>query len=271
MSSLFAQDPRDFLFGVCKAPESPSDDFYRFVSPVASDDGNDSSTSSTPVGPLLPLSTLSVPKPTHPRLTPSQITYLADLSINYIRFLWPICKKEQDWYNTPSPTAVETRSDFDVPSLPTFIAYCLEQPGITLPQCFMALHYLYKLHHKNKTIIVRPGAEYRLFLSALMTANKVHSDMRLFNAQWSRILDISLAEINTMEIQFLSMLNWDCFMSQSGYAQWLEYLVSIASDFDTEHAWHGPPRPYWSTQPSIECPLRDALWDNSAYIARTTD
>ncbi|CAG8463256.1 8729_t:CDS:2 [Paraglomus occultum] len=66
-----------------------------------------------------------------------------------------------------------------------------------------------------------PGSEFRAFTVALMLANKFLDDNTYTNKTWSEVTNIPVKEINIMEMEFLSSLDFSLFVSLDDYYNWV--------------------------------------------------
>ncbi|CAG8496943.1 10545_t:CDS:2 [Acaulospora colombiana] len=86
-----------------------------------------------------------------------------------------------------------------------------------------------KMKINNPTIKGQNGSEYRTFTVALMLANKFLDDNTYTNKTWSEVTNIPVSEINTMEMEFLSSLNYQLYVSEQQFFDWVRNMVSYVS------------------------------------------
>lgn len=79
----------------------------------------------------------------------------------------------------------------------------------------------------NPTIKGQNGSEYRTFTVALMLANKFLDDNTYTNKTWSEVTNIPVSEINTMEMEFLSSLDYELYVSERQYFEWVRKMDSF--------------------------------------------
>jgi len=79
----------------------------------------------------------------------------------------------------------------------------------------------------NPTIKGQNGSEYRTFTVALMLANKFLDDNTYTNKTWSEVTKIPVSEINTMEMEFLSSLDYELYVSEQQYFEWVRKTNSF--------------------------------------------
>ncbi|CAH1759307.1 10602_t:CDS:2 [Entrophospora sp. SA101] len=88
-----------------------------------------------------------------------------------------------------------------------FKKFCLDvlaTTQISFPAVLLSLLYIHRMKIRNPKIKGQNGSEYRTFTVALMLANKFLDDNTYTNKTWSEVTRIPVAEINTMEIEFLT-------------------------------------------------------------------
>jgi hypothetical protein len=85
----------------------------------------------------------------------------------------------------------------------------------------LALYYILQLKKLSpKPIVGNANSEYRVFSVALMLANKFLDDNTYTNQTWAEVTHLPLKEISTMEIEFLSNLQYRLFVAGSDWAHW---------------------------------------------------
>ncbi|CAO3593427.1 unnamed protein product [Absidia cylindrospora] len=66
----------------------------------------------------------------------------------------------------------------------------------------------------------------RMFLASLMLASKFLQDKNYRNRAWSRISGLALHEINTAELAFLKLINYNLYISKTTFDRWYSLLHS---------------------------------------------
>ncbi|KAH9246134.1 hypothetical protein BASA81_016355 [Batrachochytrium salamandrivorans] len=112
-----------------------------------------------------------------------------------------------------------------VGTLPFSRQFTLSSQGLAaLPHILISLLYVARLRQMVPVHITGEGSEYRVFVSALILAQKFHSDDRYSNKAWSRITKLPLAEINTMEREFLVSIGYRLHVRDTDYSKWEESI-----------------------------------------------
>jgi len=82
------------------------------------------------------------------------------------------------------------------------------------------------------------GSEYRLLVTAVLLANKYLDDNTYTNKTWSEVSNLSLKEINSMEVEFLRAVEHGggLYTSEKTYYNWLKALegLTFMKDKQTE-------------------------------------
>ncbi|KAF4689402.1 mitochondrial peripheral inner membrane protein, partial [Perkinsus olseni] len=70
---------------------------------------------------------------------------------------------------------------------------------------------------RDDTFAVSALNVHRLVLTALTVAAKFHDDIYYSNAFYARVGGVSVAELNTLELTLLKMMDWQCFVPTEEY------------------------------------------------------
>ncbi|KAF9406699.1 hypothetical protein BGZ94_002985 [Podila epigama] len=123
------------------------------------------------------------------------------------------------------PTPIFRKFSLDV------LSATLLSPSVIL----LALKYIQKLmanlQSTNKIVNTGDGAEYRFFTGALILANKFLDDNTFTNKTWADITGMKIKDINHLEMQFLSGIDFRLFTSLAEYSDWLAALAHFTSKF----------------------------------------
>ncbi|KAI8341445.1 cyclin-domain-containing protein [Chlamydoabsidia padenii] len=85
----------------------------------------------------------------------------------------------------------------------------------------LGLYYIHRLRSAYPYIHASVGSEIRLFTTALVLANKYLDDNTFTNKTWSEVSSIPMAELNIMEMEFLSALQYNIHLPYDLYFQWI--------------------------------------------------
>ncbi|ORX86794.1 hypothetical protein K493DRAFT_190542, partial [Basidiobolus meristosporus CBS 931.73] len=120
----------------------------------------------------------------------------------------------------------EAPFEFDVAGnhFATFCSDILSFMNISPSAILVALEYIQRIKIYYPTMVTGPAAEYVVIVVALMLAHKFQDDNTYSNQSWAFVSKLPLAQINSVEVQFLSALNYNLYVSESEYIQWLNYL-----------------------------------------------
>ncbi|ORY00850.1 hypothetical protein K493DRAFT_192045, partial [Basidiobolus meristosporus CBS 931.73] len=95
---------------------------------------------------------------------------------------------------------------------------------ISSASILLSVKYLHKYRVNNPMAKPEPGHEFLLFTVALITAAKFHDDLVYTNQTWSETAGFPLHVLNFVEVEFLTALRYDLFISADEYNQWLSTL-----------------------------------------------
>ncbi len=90
---------------------------------------------------------------------------------------------------------------------------------------YIGLIYIQRIRRSScPTLSLQTTNIQRMLLTAIMVASKVHDDIYYSNKFWGMIGEISPAEMATLELHFLHMLNYECFVQREDYDAFLEAI-----------------------------------------------
>ncbi|KAI8979463.1 cyclin-domain-containing protein [Mycotypha africana] len=101
-----------------------------------------------------------------------------------------------------------------------YVQKVLKATQISCTCLLLALYYVQKLRAAYPSIHASIGSEVRLFTTALVLANKFLDDNTFTNKTWSEVSSIPINELNIMEMEFLSALQYNIHVSSSTYFAW---------------------------------------------------
>ncbi|RCH90719.1 hypothetical protein CU098_006993 [Rhizopus stolonifer] len=85
---------------------------------------------------------------------------------------------------------------------------------------FLCLKYIANLLQANPRVEGAEGSEYRLFIVALMLANKFLDDHTYTNQSWSEVSGMKVEDLNIMEAEFLVAIDYKLFVRAQEFAIW---------------------------------------------------
>ncbi|KAI8988887.1 cyclin-domain-containing protein [Pilobolus umbonatus] len=101
-----------------------------------------------------------------------------------------------------------------------FVQKILKATQISCACIILALYYVQRLRSEYPSIRASSGSEVRLFTTALVLANKYLDDNTFTNKTWSDVSGIPVTELNIMEMEFLSALNYNIHIPHTQFFQW---------------------------------------------------
>merc|ERR1719295_121694 len=99
-------------------------------------------------------------------------------------------------------------------------------------ECFvLALIYIDRLIKHNGNFLVNSLNVHRLIITSVMLAAKFFDDQYFNNAYFGKVGGVNCKEINSLEIEFLFMINFNLYVSEKDYEMYNrkleEYAVSM--------------------------------------------
>jgi hypothetical protein len=141
---------------------------------------------------------------------------------------------------TPSRLAPDAAS---TPAFRRWVAMILSTTQVTPNVILLALLFIYRLRTSNPKVQGKPSSEYRLLAIALMLGNKFLDDNTYTNKTWAEVSGISVAEINVMEVEFLSSMRYSLLASAEQWEEWQVKLRRFSSHIDRCSATNLPVTP----------------------------
>ncbi|CRG83097.1 Genome polyprotein [Talaromyces islandicus] len=96
----------------------------------------------------------------------------------------------------------------------------------------LALLFIYRLKKFNTGVRGKKGSEFRLMTIALMMGNKFLDDNTYTNKTWAEVSGIGVKEIHIMEVEFLSNVRYNLFVSKEEWTHWHSKLSCFADFFE---------------------------------------
>ncbi|KAI1945376.1 hypothetical protein LOZ39_006870 [Ophidiomyces ophidiicola] len=95
----------------------------------------------------------------------------------------------------------------------------------------LALMFIYRLKKFNQSVRGKRGSEFRLMTIALMMGNKFLDDNTYTNKTWGEVSGIPIQEIHVMEVEFLSNIRYNLFVTKKEWEKWHSTLRIFANYF----------------------------------------
>ncbi|KAG0196835.1 hypothetical protein BGX33_001218 [Mortierella sp. NVP41] len=148
---------------------------------------------------------------------------------------WPLSSPSP--LDRPTHRRIPSESDIVQPK-PMFRKFCLDVLSATLLSpsvILLSLKYIQQLminlKESNKIVNTGEGAEYRFFTGALILANKFLDDNTFTNKTWADITGMKIKDVNHLEMQFLSGIEFRLFTSSWQYSEWLAKLTQFTGTY----------------------------------------
>jgi len=96
-------------------------------------------------------------------------------------------------------------------------------------ECFiLSLIYVDRLINQNQNLIVNSLCVHRLIITSIMLAAKFFDDQYFNNAYYGKVGGVNCKEINSLEIEFLFMINFNLYVSEKDYEMYNRKLEEHA-------------------------------------------
>lgn len=136
--------------------------------------------------------------------------------------------------NRSRPSASERSNDprtlrlFPRRRFTDFVRNMLNTTQVSKSVIILALLYIHRLKSKNPGLRGQDGSEFRLFVTALMLANKFLDDHTYTNKTWSELSGLKLKDVTKMEIEFWLGLSSNIHASDADFRSWIGTLEILA-------------------------------------------
>ncbi|KAF3893190.1 Meiotically up-regulated protein [Trichophyton interdigitale] len=132
-------------------------------------------------------------------------------------------------YTPTSPLELEFAPS---PGFKKWVTTVLTTTQVSKNVILLALLFIYRLKKFNPAVRGKRGSEFRLMTIALMMGNKFLDDNTYTNKTWAEVSGISVQEIHVMEVEFLSNVRYNLFVTKEEWNQWLAKLSVFSSYFE---------------------------------------
>ncbi|CAG9321178.1 unnamed protein product [Blepharisma stoltei] len=94
-------------------------------------------------------------------------------------------------------------------------------------ECYvLALIYIDRISTKHNSFVVNSLCIHRLILAAVMLSAKFSEDKFYKNSYYAKVGGISCTEMNSLEHQFLIMIEFDLYVSEKEFQLYLSTLIN---------------------------------------------
>ncbi|KAJ3160460.1 hypothetical protein HDU86_000794 [Geranomyces michiganensis] len=139
-------------------------------------------------------------------------------------------------HNTVSPTISDSGlvsppgTSAWYPSFVKAVHNLITRASCTLPHILISLLYVTRLRNAIPSTHTGEGSEFRVFVSALILAQKYHTDDRFANKTWANMTGLPLRDINTMEREFLTGVGGRLHVTREDYEKWLRSVQVLGQE-----------------------------------------
>ncbi|OAL70296.1 hypothetical protein A7D00_5262 [Trichophyton violaceum] len=141
-------------------------------------------------------------------------------------------KQIEDSSSSYTPTSPLELEFAPSPGFKKWVTTVLTTTQVSKNVILLALLFIYRLKKFNPAVRGKRGSEFRLMTIALMMGNKFLDDNTYTNKTWAEVSGISVQEIHVMEVEFLSNVRYNLFVTKEEWSQWLAKLSVFSSYFE---------------------------------------
>ncbi|EEQ30911.1 conserved hypothetical protein [Microsporum canis CBS 113480] len=113
-----------------------------------------------------------------------------------------------------TPTSLLELEFAPSPGFKKWVTTVLTTTQVSKNVILLALLFIYRLKKFNPAVRGKRGSEFRLMTIALMMGNKFLDDNTYTNKTWAEVSGISVQEIHVMEVEFLSNVRYNLFVTK---------------------------------------------------------
>ncbi|CAD8189842.1 unnamed protein product [Paramecium octaurelia] len=96
-------------------------------------------------------------------------------------------------------------------------------------ECFvLALIYIDKVQERNQDVVINSHCVHRFLLACILLSIKYNDDDYYKNDYYARVGGVTLQELNQLERELLTLLDYQLFVSQTQYYYYKEKLMKYA-------------------------------------------
>ncbi|KAI7905241.1 cyclin-domain-containing protein [Cokeromyces recurvatus] len=130
------------------------------------------------------------------------------------------------WFNKQFSSSSSTINKY-----PTvyFIREILKRTKATYAMLQLALFYIFRIRTLVYECIFKNSNDFvccsrRMFIASLMISSKYLNDKNYRNRTWAKFTNLPVKEINTAELIFLKLINYQLYVSKPVYDKWIALL-----------------------------------------------
>lgn len=120
----------------------------------------------------------------------------------------------------PAPPTCFSSTEIPPISVQDYLTRLVRYLNATTPELAVMFIYLSRYQSANPNNLITELNIHRLLITALRLAQKFHTDNVYPNIYAAKVGGIPLQEMNNLEIQFLTAIDYDLYVSSEEYNQW---------------------------------------------------
>lgn len=138
---------------------------------------------------------------------------------------WRSVREHISNMNKPDPVLLHTGL---TPHFMKYARHVIEKAQLSQTVVLTALLYIFRLRESTCVPLYgAPSSEARIFIVALMTANKYVDDVSYTTSTWARMSDISSSELSKMETEFLRSLDFKLHVSDKSWSTFKSFAKDV--------------------------------------------
>src|SRR5271154_4207337 len=130
--------------------------------------------------------------------------------------------------SSPEPSQITPLADDSIPGH-DFVDFCtrvIRTTAVSKEVALLGLLFIHRLRLRNPNVEGKSGSQWRIFTIALMLGNKILDDNTYTNKTWADVTKIlHVQDIKIMEVEFLSQMRYNLFVSPE---QWEDWKVTLS-------------------------------------------
>ncbi|KAI8622731.1 cyclin-domain-containing protein [Chytriomyces sp. MP71] len=124
-------------------------------------------------------------------------------------------------------------------SVADYVRRIVKYASIEKAVVLLVLVYIDRICDLHKTFTISSLTSHRFLISALTSGSKAVSDIYCTNTHFAKVGGITLQELNLLEVEFCTMINWRLACNHQLLQQYYVNLVRTSSSFVIQAAGSG--------------------------------
>ncbi|CAD8120130.1 unnamed protein product [Paramecium sonneborni] len=153
--------------------------------------------------------------------------FLEDSIINSIARVLDEIVRETDIIESPQETVFHTNKKPSI-SLAKYLER-IQMYSYCSNECFvLALIYIDRIQKKNQDVIINSFCVHRFLLACIILSIKYNDDDYYKNDYYAKVGGITISELNKLEQELLTLLDYELYVSQKEYYYYKDKLMKYS-------------------------------------------